>query len=630
MMLALVAGMAVTACDRFKQESSDGDIGTWTPERITEALGIPVAQVRTAVTTRLQGERPAPITEDQWKHVQTLYKRFNAGPLWLDDKGLKNERAGSLIQALINAESDALRPDAYPLESLGNALLAINGEGTTPTAEQLAEADVLLTSAYAALGEDYLTGQVDPKSVAQSWHIDRKEERVDSALARTLTFEPLERAMGLMRPQGEDYEVLRRELVRYRQVAAQGGWPAVSAGKALKPGQTDSPARLQALRARLAAEGIGASTDASANPVRDSSAGIATGTPGVSQQGQGMPQGAQGTTPRGRDSQATARAVGPIGTVPEPGQGGTATARRAAPARVAGANVYDAALARLVAEYQGRHGMPANGVLNAETVESMNVPVQFRLGQIAANMERLRWLPRSLGQRYIYVNVPAFRVEAYDGGQKALEMKVIVGAEYEGRATPVFADTMRYVVFRPYWNVTPDIQRKELEPKIAANPGYMAQHNYEWWTDGGVRRIRQKPGDKNSLGLVKFMFPNDFNIYLHDTPQDELFKKDVRALSHGCIRLEKPDQMAQFVLGWDAGKVQEAMMSAQDNRTVNLPKPIPVYIVYGTAYARDGQLRFGPDVYDRDDALVKATTAGAVSNPNVLRALAALKQIAAR
>jgi murein L,D-transpeptidase YcbB/YkuD len=205
-------------------------------------------------------------------------------------------------------------------------------------------------------------------------------------------------------------------------------------------------------------------------------------------------------------------------------------------------------------------------------------------------------------------------------------MKVIVGQEYEGRKTPVFADSMETVVFRPYWNVTPDIQRKEIAPKVAANPGYLQANNMEYFRDGGVRRIRQRPGGKNSLGLVKFLFPNDFNIYLHDTPNHELFDKDVRAFSHGCIRLEKPDELAQYVLGWPLEKVQE-YEQGQDNRSVRLPKKLPVYITYFTTYTRDGQLYFGNDLYGRDDKLVEQIASDSVANADAARTLEALRKL---
>jgi murein L,D-transpeptidase YcbB/YkuD len=249
--------------------------------------------------------------------------------------------------------------------------------------------------------------------------------------------------------------------------------------------------------------------------------------------------------------------------------------------------------------YQERHGLTESGKMDAGTLRALNVPAAERLQQIASNLERHRWLPRFLGSRYIFVNVPAFRLEAYDSGQKKLEMKVVVGSEFEGRSTPVFSDSMEFVVFRPYWNVTPTIAAKEFFPKYGTT-GLPA--GYETWREKGQLRIRQRPGDKNSLGLVKFMFPNDFNIYLHDTPYKSLFQKADRAASHGCIRLEKPDQLAEFALGWPNDRVQQAMHGS-DNRTINLPKKIPVYIVYFTAYGRDGHLHFGDDLYDRDESL---------------------------
>jgi murein L,D-transpeptidase YcbB/YkuD len=455
---------------------------------------------------------------------------------------------------VLNANADALKLDEYPITELANALVVLR-RAPQPTAAQLADADVLLTATYASLGEDLLTGQVDPRSIAQSWHIDPQDENVDSALVRTLGQMPLDKAIGAMRPNDADYAGLQKELVHFRAIVAKGGWGRVPAGKSLKSGDTDSPQRLAALRSRLAAEGI-----------------------------------AVGTAANG--------------------------------------NLFDASLAAAVAQFQARHAIAVDSSLGTETLNSLNVPAEYRLGQIAANLERDRWMPRSLGTRYISVNVPAFHLEAFDKGAKVLEMKVIVGQEYEDKATPVFSDSMETVVFRPYWNITPDIQAKEIEPKIASNPGYLESENLEYYKDGGVTRIRQKPGPKNSLGFVKFLFPNDFNIYLHDTPNHELFDKDVRAFSHGCIRVEKPTELAEWVLGWDAAKVQQAMEQGPDNTPVKVPRKLPVYITYGTAYVRDGLLYFGNDLYHRDDKLVQASAAGAMPSARVVAALEALGRIA--
>ena len=549
--------------------------GAWSPAELSQVKGVPIAALRSAVQQRLAGEHPSTVGDDAWQHTKRLYSRFQQAPLWMAEDGLDKDRAGALTNAVLAATNDAVRIDDYPVAELAQAISDVRN-AKQPTAEQLANADVLLTAAYASLGEDLLVGSVDPKKIGQSWHIDAKEENVDSALVRTLSKLPLDKSIGAMRPEDEEYAALQKELARYRDLVAKGGWQPVPAGKALKRGQTDSPARLAALRARLQAEGI----DVASVPPADAPAA-------------------------GTDSTTSARRP-------------TAT----------GSAVFDGGLAAAVAQFQARHGIAVDSSLGTETLNALNVPAAYRLGQIAANLERARWMPRTLGTRYIYVNVPAFHLAAYDGDKPPLEMKVIVGQEYEDKATPVFSDSMEFVVFRPYWNITPDIQAKEIEPKIASNPGYLDANDMEYYKDGGATRIRQKPGPKNSLGYVKFLFPNDFNIYLHDTPNHALFDKDVRAFSHGCIRVEKPAELAQWVLGWDAAKVDQAMRDGKDNQQIKLPTKIPVYIAYGTTYMRDGQLYFGNDLYHRDDQLVKAIAEGALPSERAVKNLETLKKIA--
>ncbi|HEX5727193.1 MAG TPA: L,D-transpeptidase family protein [Longimicrobiaceae bacterium] len=540
----------------------------WSPQNVSEVRGVPARAVRGAIAQRLEAARPGALDARQWRRVQRLYQRYGQGPLWFQRSGLDEARTSALLKALTDAHTDALRLEAYPLNDLARALVAV-GEAKRPTPRQLAEADVLLTSAYAALGTDLLTGQVDPRTVSQSWHIDPQEERVDSALTATLRSEPLARAIARMRPQDEDYAALQRELQRYRRLAAGRPWPSVPAGEALKPGDPDAAARLAALRQRLQAEGLLGATPAAAQPVQPAGAGQRTPAPGA---------------------------------------------------------VYDSTLAGAVAEYQARHGIEADSVLGEETVASLNVPPRYRVAQIAANLERFRWLPRSLGQRYVLVNVPAFRLEAFDGGRSVLQMRVIVGSEFDDRATPVFSDSMEYAVFRPYWLVPDTIAAKELFPKAQADPSYFATNRYELYQEEGKTRIRQKPGPKNSLGLVKFLFPNEFSIYLHDTPQDSLFREDVRAFSHGCIRLEKPDQLARYALGWDLERIQRAMQEGPDDRRVDLPRKLPVYIAYFTTYMRNGRLYFGNDLYERDETLVRAVAGGAVPSAEALRALESLRR----
>jgi murein L,D-transpeptidase YcbB/YkuD len=541
----------------------------WAPATLTNVQGVPIADLKAAIATRLAAKAPENVDDDAWHHTQALYKTLGETPLWLTTDGLAKDRAGALTAAVLSISDDALRVDAYPIIDLSNALVAIK-QTAKPTAEQLANADVLLSSVYASLGEDLLVGQIPPKSAGQAWHIDPTEDDVDSALVHSLG-DTLERGIAEMRPPDADYAALQKELARYRVIVEKGDWPRVPVGKTLHAGQPDSPGRLEALRTRLSMEGLYV--------------------------------GAAGSAPADSSSPATATA--------------------------SSSGVYDAALSEAIGRFQQRHAITVDKNLGPETVESLNVPAAYRLGQIAANLERYRWLPRSLGNRYVYVNVPAFQLVAYDSGEKALEMKVIVGQDFEDKATPVFSDSMETVVFRPYWNITPDIQKKEVGPKIAADPGYFDRENLEYYKDGNARRIRQKPGPKNALGFVKFLFPNDFNIYLHDTPNHELFNKDVRAFSHGCIRVEKPAELAQWVLGWDAARVDSAMMNGKDNSFVRLKTKIPVYITYGTAFVRDGELHFGNDLYHRDDKLVKAAAAGAIPSAGARANLEQLKKIAA-
>jgi murein L,D-transpeptidase YcbB/YkuD len=550
------SGSAATAQDQ-----------SWSPAQLTSVEGVPAAAIEAALKKRLAGSPPPKIDDDQWAHTKRLYKAYGDNPLWLAPDGLITDRTFALANSVLQAEQDGMRMDAYPVGTLAQSIAAVQ-QTRTPTADQLADADLILTASFAALGEDYLAGQVDPKSVAQNWHIDPQEENVDSALIRSLRNPALDKAITSMRPSDPDYAGLRKELDRFQKISVKGGWPVIPDGPAAKPGERMSPARAAALRTRLSVEGIG---------------------------------------------------------VPAPA---AQPANQTKPAATSG--VYDRGLAGAVADFQSRHGIAVDSMLGAETMTSLNQTAVYRTAQIAANLERLRWLPRTFGNRYIYVNVPAFRLQAFDKGQPALEMKVIVGKDFEDKATPAFSDSMESVVFRPYWNVPPDIAAKEVFPKMNADPGYLSANNYELYQEGGATRVRQKPGEKNSLGLVKFLFPNDFNIYLHDTPNQALFDKDVRAFSHGCIRVEKPAELAQWVLGWDAGKVDAAMQGPPDNSSVKVPHKIPVYITYGTAYIKDRQLYFGNDLYDRDDKLVAQVLRGALPSTETVQAVQALRRIAAR
>ena len=344
-------------------------------------------------------------------------------------------------------------------------------------------------------------------------------------------------------------ERLDGALDRYRQIAGRGGWSTVPGGDLVEPGDTAS-AQVQALRDRLAATGE-----------------------------------LQGADARG--------------------------------------DVYDGRLAGALAAFQARHGLTVDSLLGGNTRTALNVSAADRVAQIEATLDRWDQLPDfpdGPDDRYVIVNVPEFRVRGFEGNREAVQMEVVVGAAYDGRETPLFHDEMEEVVFRPYWNVPPSIAREELVPQGAAaleRKGFQIVPNYNADAEvydmtarnlqrvaNGSLRIRQEGGPENSLGLVKFLFPNQYAVYLHDTPADQLFEEADRAFSHGCIRLERPADFGAWVLGpqgWDESRVRQAMTTG-DRQVVDLREKIPVYIVYLPVWAdQQGVVHFAPDVYDRVD-----------------------------
>jgi len=491
----------------------------YVPQDVQQVLGVDAPTIQTAIAARVDGDSaPSWVTPERWKIVRAVYAIYDHAPIWIEPDGVK-ERAAALLAALDSAPSHALRTNAYPLDSI-RRVVNTKKIDSGATARDIANADVLLTAAYVGYASDMLIGQVDPRTLSQSWYIPARRSAVDSAIVHTLEDSSMADGLEHMAPQDSEYTVLRREYAHYRSMAAAGGWPTVQTGM--------SP---EELAARLSAEGYAA-------PEEDSV---------------------------------------------------TAVLKR----------------------WQENHDLEPDGKIGRATFAALNVPADERVKQIASNMERHRWLPRALGQRYVYVNVPAFRLDAYDSGQRVLSMKVVVGSEYNGHSTPVFSDSMRWVVFRPYWKPTETMIKTEILPRMAKDKTYLTRNDMEFAREGGAKVLRQRPGVHNSLGLVKFLFPNDYNIYLHDTNEKSLFARNARAASHGCIRLEQPDKLAEYVLGWTPDSVKAAMETGGDNRTVALATKLPVYIVYFTSYERDGRLHFADDVYRRDDGLKTRIVVGA-------------------
>lgn len=501
--------------------------------------------VRSELRTMLTSDSAAVLMTERRAIAREAYAARDYAPIWID--GEPTDRLRGLIDAICTADLDGLHPWEYDLEPVRDALRRVEAEGAEPG--DVASLELRFTGLFLEYGADLAAGRHDPRRVEKQWYIRTPQATIDSMLTAALAAESFEEMRAALVPQQEEYADLAAALREYRGIDSAGGWPKIPAGEPVAVGERDG--RAPVLRQRLAATG-------------------------------------DLTSARKTDS------------------------------------IYDAELAAAVARFQARHGLDVDSSLGEKTRGALNVSVADRIGQIALNLERLRWIPRSFGDRYILVNIPSYYLQAYDEGQKVLDMKVVVGDEY-GSATPVFSDSMSYVVFRPYWNIPESILADEILPKAREDASYLARNNYEIvksaddpepvdlsdleWTgpdDGGFPYLaRQKPGPGNALGDVKFMFPNRFSIYLHDTPADHLFDRSARALSHGCIRVEDPVRLAEFVFAgdseWTTPRIRQAMAgSAEDNNTVNLDRKIPVYILYLTAFTEDGRVNFRDDLYGMD------------------------------
>jgi murein L,D-transpeptidase YcbB/YkuD len=286
--------------------------------------------------------------------------------------------------------------------------------------------------------------------------------------------------------------------------------------------------------------------------------------------------------------------------------------------------LFDTALESAVKQFQARHGLDADGVVGKNTLAALNVPIETRIQQIILNMERWRWLPQELGSRYLLVNMAGFSLQVIENDRSVMDMRVIIGRPY--RSTPAFIADLTHIVLNPYWNVPHKLAVEDLLPKQTADPEYLGKKGfrvYADWSAGAEQldvekiswsevneynfpyRLRQEPGKLNSLGRIKFMLPNPYAVYLHDTPSRHLFNNPVRMFSSGCIRVEEPIRLASYLLrgkqGWSEADVQKAIDSER-NRAVTLPEKLPVYLIYLTTWVDDqGRVQYRDDVYGRDE-----------------------------
>jgi murein L,D-transpeptidase YcbB/YkuD len=385
-------------------------------------------------------------------------------------------------------------------------------------------------------------GRLDPHALQSLWTLKPERPDLVNVLTQAVASDGLVAAMDRLQPDQPEYRELQQALVRYRAIAAKGGWPSIPAQTRLKAGQASDV--VPVLRRRLAMEG-------DLDPAYE------------------------------EDPDTT----------------------------------FGGLVVEALKKFQERHRIKPTGMLTAETVSAVNVPVEERIRTIELNLERWRWLPDPMPQRYLMVNVPDFRLEAIEHGRAVMDMRVVVGAP--DNKTPIFADEMTQVIFSPYWNVPPGIAEDETIPRAASDPGFLMRNNMEVVTQSGELvdpysvdwsntkglRIRQRPGSGNALGGVKFMFPNTFDVYLHDTNATKLFNRLERGLSHGCVRVEAPHKLAEYVLRdqpeWTPEAITEAMTSGNEKH-VKLKTTIPVYIVYNTAWVHDRGVRFLKDLYGHD------------------------------
>ena len=494
-------------------------------------------------------------------------------PLWMI-AGRPTAEAVQAVRLLQSAGEEGLDPEDYQAGNLAR-LVDAGARGAPLAAQDEAAVSAALTETMEAYLSELHSGRVNPRAVHAAFDLPDKRFDAAATLRDAVAAHRLVQAARAARPQLPLYAAMTQALARYRALEAD---PALQQPLAplpqnkLEPGQ--EYAGLPALAYRLAA---------------------------------------LGDFPAGADAGVGTR--------------------------------YEGALVDAVMAFQTRHGLSADGIIGRNTYAQLNAAPAARIRQIELTLERLRWTPLMPDQRMIVVNVPEFVLRAYDAtdGGAHISMNVVVGKALDTR-TPLFAEEMRYIEFSPYWNIPPSVARAETVPMLRRDPAYFTRQGLEFVSpDGkvisvlsqasldavmeGRLRIRQRPGPENALGDIKFVFPNNGNIYLHHTPAVQLFRRDRRDFSHGCIRVEAPVALARFVLQdqpeWTEDRIVAAMKSGKST-TLRLKRTVPVLIAYATAIARrDGKVYFFNDIYGNDALLGQALKAREKHPNSALRKLLA-------
>jgi len=497
------------------------------------------------ITEQMNAE---PAFKDQLLWAKNFYRERNFQLGWFKNHELVPQ-AAKMLDIIAKAGEEGLDPKDYQIKDFDTLFEEFkkNRKDSVKRNELEKQIDVALSGTYFNWASDYYRGLVVPKENKEiEWDVKRNKIKLHKALLTVLGERESKYPYADFAPLHPEYTRLKKAFAKYRAIKAKGGWKTVQ-DVTLKPGQ-NSPA-VAALRSRFS--------------VLADTAGNNTST------------------------------------------------------------VYDQNLVASVKAFQQQVGLNPTGIVDADTRRELNVPVDARLRQIVINMERWRWIPKSFEADYLMVNIPEYRLHVFEKGQERMNMNVIVGKTLN--QTPIFSDRMEYVVLAPYWNVPINILKNEYASKFAANPGLVETLNMEvvtskgdpvdpgsidWMSvdEGNWKYIlRKKPGPKNDLGDVKFIFPNTNDIYLHDTPHDQLFSQAKRGFSHGCVRVEKPIQLATYLLrnvpGWDQSKIQSTIAVGEE-KFVPLKQKLPVYLVYFTAWADDaGNVSFRDDIYGHDKVL---------------------------
>ena len=481
--------------------------------------------------------------------VRAFYRETDTTLAW--SQGSPSKKTDRALAVLASARTHGLDPQAYQFSALLAERDVVARKPAKDRPQSLAVFDVRLTAALIRLGRDVSAGRIDPQAVDSRWKSQRRMPNLATTLAANR--EDVSQWLPSIQPRHPEYVAMMGALAALQGAEFKGGWPALRAA-GVTPGA--SHPSVVVLRKRLAASG---------------DLGVAS---------------LQG-------------------------------------------NRYDQSLVQAVRVFQEHHGLSATGRLDAKTLAALNVPLATRVQQVALNLERWRWLPDDLGARHFRVNVPHFHVEAYEQGKVVFDIRAVVGKP--GNETPIFSERMTHVVMSPYWNIPPKIATDETLPAVSADPSYLDRQNIEvvrvsdgqpevvnpatldWQDDAALEglRFRQRPGAANALGFVKFVFPNKYDVYLHDTPADALFRRLGRTFSHGCVRVEEPVALAKYVLRDQARWTPDAIAAAMHSGTethVKLKEAIPVHILYFTSWVdAQGGLQFRDDVYGYDAKQAAAT-----------------------